>query len=178
MKPQPWRQRLLESTRGQILALLRNENRTVNELAAVLNLTDSAARAHLVSISGRGLYEITSDHNRQMLALPRIIGKTDPQTSFASLRSRQNRKFGMYHYTSVMPVRSDNILERLLRCLAQKSSGKLGRLNTDTPLILSQTRRRSDALAVITTLLALSVTQRLTLARSRRSFAFTMKLAT
>jgi hypothetical protein len=99
------------------------------------------------------------------------------QTTFAAL-SRQNRKFGLYHYTSVMRVRSESILEKLSRCLAQKSSGKLGRLNIDTPLILFQTRSRSDALAVITTLLALSVTQRLTLARSRRSFAFTMKQAT
>jgi hypothetical protein len=39
----------------------------------------------------------------------------------------------MHHYTSVMPVRSENILEGLLRCVAQRSCGKLGRLNTDTP---------------------------------------------
>ena len=36
MKPQRWRERLLESTRGQILALLRVEARTVNELASAL----------------------------------------------------------------------------------------------------------------------------------------------
>ena len=47
MKPEHWRQRLLKSTRGQILALLRAENRTVNDLAAVLHLTDNAVRAHL-----------------------------------------------------------------------------------------------------------------------------------
>ena len=55
---------------------------------------------------------------------------------------------------------------------------ELGRLNTDTPLILFQTRCRSDALAAITMLLRLSVTQRLTPARTRRSFAFTTKQAT
>ena len=55
MKPQQWRQRLLKSTRGQILALLRTGNRTVNELAAILNLTDNAVRAHLVSLERDGL---------------------------------------------------------------------------------------------------------------------------
>ena len=57
MKPQRWRQRLLGSTRGQMLALLRTENRTVNELAATLNLTDNAVRAHLVSLERDGLVQ-------------------------------------------------------------------------------------------------------------------------
>jgi predicted ArsR family transcriptional regulator len=57
MKSQKWRQRLFKSTRGQILALLRNENRTVNELAAVLNLTDNAVRAQLLSLERDGLVQ-------------------------------------------------------------------------------------------------------------------------
>jgi DeoR family transcriptional regulator, suf operon transcriptional repressor len=50
-----WNKRLLASTRGQIVALLRAENRTVNELAAALNLTDNAVRAHLLSLGRDGL---------------------------------------------------------------------------------------------------------------------------
>jgi predicted ArsR family transcriptional regulator len=50
-----WNTRLLASTRGRILALLRTEHRTVNELAATLNLTDNAVRAHLVSLERDGL---------------------------------------------------------------------------------------------------------------------------
>ena len=57
MKPQRWRERLLESTRGQILALLRVEARTVNELAAALKLTDNAVRAHLISLERDGLIQ-------------------------------------------------------------------------------------------------------------------------
>ncbi len=57
MKSQRWRQRLLRSTRGQILALLRTENRTVNELAATLNLTDNAVRAQLLSLERDGLVQ-------------------------------------------------------------------------------------------------------------------------
>jgi len=48
---------LLRSTRGKILALLRTENRTVNELAAVLNLTNNAVRAHLLSLERDGLVQ-------------------------------------------------------------------------------------------------------------------------
>ena len=57
MKPQRWRERLLESTRGQILAMLRVEARTVNELAAALKLTDNAVRAHLISLERDGLIQ-------------------------------------------------------------------------------------------------------------------------
>ena len=42
--------RFFESTRGQIVLLLRDSNKTVNELAAALNLTDNAVRAHLLSL--------------------------------------------------------------------------------------------------------------------------------
>lgn len=55
MKHTGWRKRLLESTRGQILALLRTKDRTVNELAAALRLTDNAVRAHLLSLERDGL---------------------------------------------------------------------------------------------------------------------------
>src|SRR5438046_9991025 len=52
-----WNKRLLASTRGKILALLRTENRTVNELSAALNLTDNAVRAHLLSLERDGLVQ-------------------------------------------------------------------------------------------------------------------------
>ena len=52
-----WNKRLLASTRGRILALLRSEHRTVNELAAALRLTDNAVRAHLLSLERDGLVQ-------------------------------------------------------------------------------------------------------------------------
>ena len=57
-----WNKRLLASTRGRILALLRSENRTVNELAAALRLTDNAVRAHLFEMVGD--YESAIKHYR------------------------------------------------------------------------------------------------------------------
>jgi predicted ArsR family transcriptional regulator len=50
MKHIGWRERLFKSTRGRILDLLRTRDRTVNELAEELRLTDNAVRAHLASL--------------------------------------------------------------------------------------------------------------------------------
>jgi predicted ArsR family transcriptional regulator len=47
--------RFLESTRGQIVTLLRGEPRTVEELAGLLELTDNAVRAHLTTLERDGL---------------------------------------------------------------------------------------------------------------------------
>jgi predicted ArsR family transcriptional regulator len=55
MKSTGWRTRLMESTRGKILDLLRAKDQTVNELAAALRLTDNAVRAHLLSLERDGL---------------------------------------------------------------------------------------------------------------------------
>ena len=55
MKTTGWRTRLMESTRGRILDLLRTKEQTVNELAAALGLTDNAVRAHLLSLERDGL---------------------------------------------------------------------------------------------------------------------------
>jgi predicted ArsR family transcriptional regulator len=55
MKSFAWRERLFETTRGQVLALLQLKNRTVNELSEELSLTDNAVRAHLISLERDGL---------------------------------------------------------------------------------------------------------------------------
>jgi predicted ArsR family transcriptional regulator len=57
MQRSAWNRRLLASTRGRILDLLRAETRTVNELAAALQLSDNAVRAHLLSLERDGLVQ-------------------------------------------------------------------------------------------------------------------------
>jgi predicted ArsR family transcriptional regulator len=47
--------RFLETTRGQIVALLRRGARTVEDLARALGLTDNAVRAHLSTLEREGL---------------------------------------------------------------------------------------------------------------------------
>ena len=50
-------ERFFESTRGQIVRLLRHSSKTVNEIAAELELTDNAIRAHLLSLERDHLVE-------------------------------------------------------------------------------------------------------------------------
>jgi predicted ArsR family transcriptional regulator len=57
MQRSAWNRRLLASTRGRILALLRAETRTVSDLMAALQLTDNAVRGHLLSLERDGLVQ-------------------------------------------------------------------------------------------------------------------------
>src|SRR5436189_4171855 len=52
-----WNQSFLESTRGRIVTLLRRNNRTVEELAQELALTDNAVRAHLATLERDGIVQ-------------------------------------------------------------------------------------------------------------------------
>src|SRR5919107_2878234 len=55
MKTTKLDERFFDSTRGRIVSLLRAGSSTVNELAAMLELTDNAVRAHLLSLERDGL---------------------------------------------------------------------------------------------------------------------------
>ncbi|HKH38345.1 MAG TPA: helix-turn-helix domain-containing protein [Rubrobacter sp.] len=50
-----WDERFFESTRGQIVTLLRRSGRTVEELARALDLTNNGVRAHLAILERDGL---------------------------------------------------------------------------------------------------------------------------
>jgi predicted ArsR family transcriptional regulator len=50
-----WDSRFFESTRGRIAAMLRRDNRTVEELARELDLTDNGVRAHLATLERDGI---------------------------------------------------------------------------------------------------------------------------
>jgi len=51
----PWSGRFLGSTRGQVIALLRRDTQTVDDLATALHLTDNAVRAHLATLERDGI---------------------------------------------------------------------------------------------------------------------------
>ena len=52
-----WRQRMLATTRGRVIGLLRRGPGTVNELAGALELTDNAVRLHLSALERDGLVQ-------------------------------------------------------------------------------------------------------------------------
>src|SRR5687768_98008 len=50
-----WDERFFETTKGRILALLRRSSRTVDELAAILRISDNAVRSHIAALEGSGV---------------------------------------------------------------------------------------------------------------------------
>lgn len=68
MPASQWIERLLASTRGRVIALLRRSQRTVNELAAEIGVSDNAIRSHLAALERDGLIE-------QHVASPKGVGK-------------------------------------------------------------------------------------------------------
>ena len=50
-----WDEKFFESTRGQIVTLLRRSNRTVEDLARALGLTNNGIRAHLAVLERDGI---------------------------------------------------------------------------------------------------------------------------
>lgn len=97
-----WTQRFLQSTRGQVVQLLRRRPRTVSELADALDLTGNAIRAHLSKLE------------RDNLARP--VGK----------RAGIRRPETVYGLTSeaeqLFPKAYDQVLSRLLDVLSQRLS--------------------------------------------------------
>ena len=96
--------RLLSSSRGRIVQLLRRAARSVNELASALGLTDNAVRAHLARLEGDGLVQQIG--SRQSFRKPENIYDITPEaerlfakayvpvlaTLLASLESRLDQK--------------------------------------------------------------------------------------
>jgi len=75
MSSSPWYQRMLASTRGRLISLLRRETHTVDELAQALDLTDNAVRVHLATLERDGLV--------QQLGVRRTGGSGKPAYAYA-----------------------------------------------------------------------------------------------
>ena len=52
-----WFDRLIGGTRGQLLVLLRRAERSINELAEALGISDNAVRMHVASLQRDGMVE-------------------------------------------------------------------------------------------------------------------------
>lgn len=71
--------RFLETTRGQVLGLLRRGPRTVDELARELGLTDNAIRAHLATLERDGLIRQEGQRRGAGAGKPALLYEADPQ---------------------------------------------------------------------------------------------------
>jgi predicted ArsR family transcriptional regulator len=70
--------RILETTRGRVLALLRRGQMTTDELAAALGLTDNAIRAHLATLERDGLVLARGERREGRIGKPATIYTVSP----------------------------------------------------------------------------------------------------
>ena len=66
-------ERILETTRGRVLALLRRNSMTADELAVALGLTDNAVRAHLATLERDGLVRSVGERREGRIGKPATL---------------------------------------------------------------------------------------------------------
>jgi predicted ArsR family transcriptional regulator len=74
-----WDQRFFESTRGQIVILLRRSSRTVEELAQALDLTDNGVRTHLTTLERDGIVQQRGSVRRSGGGKPAYVYELTPK---------------------------------------------------------------------------------------------------
>jgi predicted ArsR family transcriptional regulator len=109
--------RFLESTRGQVVALLRRGERTVEELAIALGLTDNAIRNHLAALERDGLIRQLGVRRRPGAGKPAVLYELHPDT--APLLSRA--------YPPVLGTVVDVLVEELPADRAAEMLREVGR---------------------------------------------------
>jgi predicted ArsR family transcriptional regulator len=73
------RERIQETTRGKVLALLRRKNMTTDELAAALGLTDNAIRAHLATLERDGFVQPRGERREGRVGKPATVYHISPE---------------------------------------------------------------------------------------------------
>jgi predicted ArsR family transcriptional regulator len=114
--------RFFESRRGQIVTLLRRSNRTVEDLARVLDLTDNGVRAHLAVLERDGIV-------RQRGSIRRSSGGGKPAYVYELTREAEDLFPKAYEPTlgRLLDVLSDQLgpeeSEALLRMVGRRLAG-------------------------------------------------------
>jgi predicted ArsR family transcriptional regulator len=71
-------ERILETTRGRVLGLLRRGDMTADELASALGLTDNAVRAHLATLERDGLVRSIGERREGRIGKPATVYAVTP----------------------------------------------------------------------------------------------------
>ena len=72
-------ERILETTRGRVLALLRRGEMTADELAEALGLTDNAVRAHLATLERDGFVQPRGERRDGRVGKPATLYQVSPE---------------------------------------------------------------------------------------------------
>lgn len=117
--------RFFETTRGQIVGLLRREAATVEDLARALGLTDNAIRSHLATLERDGLVRQEGVRRTPGAGKPATLYEIHPEAE--PLFSRA--------YAPVLTALLDELAERLpgersddlMRAVGRRLAGAVGR---------------------------------------------------
>ena len=115
--------RFFESTRGQIVLLLRNGHMTVNQIAERLNLTDNAVRTHL----------LTLERDRFVRQAGTVKGFRKPHISYA-LTADANELFPKSYdsiFNQLLNVLKKRMAVSAIKDLLSEVGARLGRQNAD-----------------------------------------------
>jgi predicted ArsR family transcriptional regulator len=97
-----WDEKFFESTRGQIVTLLRRSGRTVEELARAQGLTDNGVRAHLAVLERDGIVRQRGSVRRRGSGKPAYVYELTPEAE------------------GLFPKAYEPVLRRLLDVLAER----------------------------------------------------------
>lgn len=112
-----WRDRILESTRGRVLALLRRREGTAGDLAQALDLTPNAVRLHLSALERDGLVE-QHGRRREWTGKPAVVYRT---TSEAETLYPKAYGVVLGELLAALEEREDaDDVERLLRSVGER----------------------------------------------------------
>jgi predicted ArsR family transcriptional regulator len=122
--------RFFESTRGQIVTILRSSACTVDELAEKLNLTDNAVRAHLATLERDGVVKqsgLRRGHRKPHFtyALTEDADKLFPKAYDALL----NQLISVLK-NRLQPAEIEEVLREVGRAVAAEAAGKNGNLES------------------------------------------------
>jgi predicted ArsR family transcriptional regulator len=112
-------ERILETTRGRVLALLRRGDLTTDELAGALGLTDNAIRAHLATLERDGLVQARGERRDGRIGKPATVYTASPDvdTIFS--------KAYIPLLTSLLSALGNRLTAKQLRELLEDVGGRL-----------------------------------------------------
>ncbi len=73
--------RFLETTRGQVVSLLRRSDRTIDELAEALGLTENAVRNHIMALERDGMVRTSGVRRGAGAGKPAVVYELHPDAS-------------------------------------------------------------------------------------------------
>ena len=121
MLAKEWRQRMLSSTRGRVLDLLRRGPSTVSELASSIGLTDNGVRTHLAALERDGL--IRQEGSRRTGGKPSYVYELTPDAEALFPKGYASILSEVMGY--VREREGSEGLQTFLRSVAQRAARKL-----------------------------------------------------